>query len=159
MLGIHVIADGIFGSKTEKAVKQFQRSHRLQPDGIFGPATWACLVGERPERRRTTKQLSWSVPLPSVLVLKQVLILLLIAMGIYFSPLDEFKMISWWASAEPLMRSYALVCIVSLVLKKLAINPLELEKVSLLQFSPYFLVGFLHEQIFDCLTLANWLGS
>lgn len=36
-------ADGIFGSKTEEAVKQFQREHDLKPDGIVGSATWQAL--------------------------------------------------------------------------------------------------------------------
>lgn len=33
--------DGIFGSKTEVAVKSFQRKNGLTPDGIAGPATLA----------------------------------------------------------------------------------------------------------------------
>ncbi len=33
--------DGIFGSKTEAAVKSFQRKNSLTPDGIAGPATLA----------------------------------------------------------------------------------------------------------------------
>ncbi len=36
--------DGDFGSKTEKAVKHFQRMHGLTPDGIVGPATNAKLA-------------------------------------------------------------------------------------------------------------------
>lgn len=32
-------ADGIFGSRTESAVKSFQRKNGLTPDGIAGPAT------------------------------------------------------------------------------------------------------------------------
>jgi len=35
--------DGIFGPKTEKAVKAFQRDYDLVIDGIVGPATWASL--------------------------------------------------------------------------------------------------------------------
>ena len=35
--------DGIFGSKTEKAVKAWQRNHQLKDDGIIGPKTWASL--------------------------------------------------------------------------------------------------------------------
>jgi len=31
--------DGIYGAKTEAAVKQFQRNNALTPDGIAGPAT------------------------------------------------------------------------------------------------------------------------
>lgn len=35
--------DGIFGSRTLKAVKAFQRSRALAPDGIVGAKTWARL--------------------------------------------------------------------------------------------------------------------
>ena len=35
--------DGIFGNRTEKAVKQYQMAHGLVPDGIIGPKTWASL--------------------------------------------------------------------------------------------------------------------
>jgi peptidoglycan hydrolase-like protein with peptidoglycan-binding domain len=33
-------ADAAFGPFTEARVRQFQRDHRLVPDGIVGPATW-----------------------------------------------------------------------------------------------------------------------
>ena len=36
-------ADGIFGPKTEKAVKEWQKAHNLKADGIIGPKTWASL--------------------------------------------------------------------------------------------------------------------
>ena len=36
-------ADGIFGPKTEKAVKEWQKAHDLKADGIIGPKTWASL--------------------------------------------------------------------------------------------------------------------
>lgn len=35
--------DGIFGPRTEKAVKHFQDTHGLLPDGIVGPKTWAAI--------------------------------------------------------------------------------------------------------------------
>ncbi|VVB68922.1 Putative peptidoglycan binding domain protein [uncultured archaeon] len=35
--------DGIFGPKTETAVKAFQKSHGLAQDGIVGPITWKAL--------------------------------------------------------------------------------------------------------------------
>ena len=35
--------DGIFGAKTEKAVKAWQKNHGLKADGIIGPKTWATL--------------------------------------------------------------------------------------------------------------------
>lgn len=34
---------GIFSSKTEEAVKKFQKKHNLAVDGIVGPKTWAAL--------------------------------------------------------------------------------------------------------------------
>lgn len=36
-------ADGVFGPKTEKAVKEFQKKHSLVVDGIAGPVTMASL--------------------------------------------------------------------------------------------------------------------
>ncbi len=42
-LGYALDADGIFGQKTENAVKMFQASRGLTADGICGPNTWAAL--------------------------------------------------------------------------------------------------------------------
>ena len=36
--------DGIFGVRTENAVKKFQEVFNLTPDGIVGPATWYALI-------------------------------------------------------------------------------------------------------------------
>lgn len=47
LLGI--TADGIFGSKTEEAVKEYQENHKLQVDGVVGPGTWATLLCIDPE--------------------------------------------------------------------------------------------------------------
>lgn len=39
-------ADGIFGKKTEAAVRAFQAANGLKVDGIVGKQTWAALLGE-----------------------------------------------------------------------------------------------------------------
>ncbi|MER7465337.1 peptidoglycan-binding domain-containing protein [Streptomyces sp. NPDC097981] len=39
-----VFTDGKFGPRTESAVRRFQSSHNLDPDGIVGPRTWERLV-------------------------------------------------------------------------------------------------------------------
>lgn len=42
--GAKLDPDGVFGPKTFAAVKQFQRTRHLTPDGIVGKETWPCLV-------------------------------------------------------------------------------------------------------------------
>lgn len=37
------VVDGIFGEQVDRAVKSFQQSKKLKPDGIVGPTTWATL--------------------------------------------------------------------------------------------------------------------
>ena len=42
--GYNIAVDGIFGSKTLQAVKEFQKKQGLVVDGIVGPNTWAKLL-------------------------------------------------------------------------------------------------------------------
>jgi peptidoglycan hydrolase-like protein with peptidoglycan-binding domain len=41
---LRVTADGIFGPRTEQAVRTFQQANGLKVDGIVGPRTWAALT-------------------------------------------------------------------------------------------------------------------
>lgn len=41
--------DGNFGASTDRAVKEFQKTHGLVVDGIVGPATWKLLIPPRPK--------------------------------------------------------------------------------------------------------------
>jgi peptidoglycan hydrolase-like protein with peptidoglycan-binding domain len=49
--GHQLKVDGIFGSGTDKAVRSFQKSHRLTVDGICGPKTWAALTAKGQKKK------------------------------------------------------------------------------------------------------------
>ena len=42
---VGVTADGLFGHKTKVAVREYQRSKRLTPDGVVGINTWKKILG------------------------------------------------------------------------------------------------------------------
>jgi hypothetical protein len=41
--------DGIFGGSVENGVKQSQKQHGFEPDGIVGPETWSALFAGTPQ--------------------------------------------------------------------------------------------------------------
>ena len=43
-VGFSLAEDGIYGSKTEYAIKVFQKNRGLSQDGIIGPDTWNYLL-------------------------------------------------------------------------------------------------------------------
>lgn len=52
--------DGIFGPKTDRAVKNYQRAMGLEVDGIVGPKTWAALNASGEVKRPETEHFKYS---------------------------------------------------------------------------------------------------
>lgn len=55
--GAGLQVDGIFGAKTQKAVRDYQSANGLQVDGIVGPKTWGALTATK-DKPDTPKALS-----------------------------------------------------------------------------------------------------
>lgn len=53
--------DGDFGSMTEKALKEFQRDHKLNQDGACGPLTWDALEKAYDSVKDVPKEKTYSV--------------------------------------------------------------------------------------------------
>ena len=49
--GYNLAVDGLIGSKTQSAIKDFQKNNGLAVDGIVGPNTWAALTGGTTETK------------------------------------------------------------------------------------------------------------
>ncbi len=55
--GYHLSVDGIFGSKTQAAVRDYQKKNKLKLDGVVGTETWGSLMGTTtPSTTTTTKK-------------------------------------------------------------------------------------------------------
>ena len=52
---LNITVDGVFGPKTEEAVKKYQAAHGLTADGIVGVKTWGELQGGVPGVQTTRK--------------------------------------------------------------------------------------------------------
>ena len=56
--GQQVHVDGVFGSTTEDAVRQFQHDSGLDADGIVGPRTWGALCVQEVQRGDTLSEIA-----------------------------------------------------------------------------------------------------
>jgi peptidoglycan hydrolase-like protein with peptidoglycan-binding domain len=63
---LNLSCDGNFGGQTEAAVRNFQRTHNMVPDGIVGPKTWTAL--DAAGAAATTGASALGVPAPAAAV-------------------------------------------------------------------------------------------
>jgi Putative peptidoglycan binding domain/Transglycosylase SLT domain len=59
--------DGNFGRRTEAALRRFQRTHKLNPDGIAGPRTLSALTRVRAKRFVRVSSVARSADVPSLI--------------------------------------------------------------------------------------------
>jgi uncharacterized protein (TIGR02594 family) len=58
--GHRLTADGSFGPKTVRAIKEFQKRKRLDQDAVAGPATWRALgIEQKPKKPPPTTSSDW----------------------------------------------------------------------------------------------------
>lgn len=126
---------GIFDHKMQRAVRQFQRNYGLKPDGKVGANTWLALLGIR--------QTADFIPFRSLFILEQVLMIALISLGIYYSPLPgspKFEL------GIVLTTAYGLSAFVPYFLDRFSLNYVNQNRI-VLQYAPYVLIGILWKPI------------
>ncbi|MGA7936839.1 MAG: peptidoglycan-binding protein [Kovacikia sp.] len=154
-------SDGVFGKSTETAVRRFQSTYGLIPDGIVGAWTWTILKGVRhtnepprgifyPLRQHLYL---WEQAVIAACVIagifwnKDLLILSCILAGIYYSPLNNRQ------SPFPvsLATAIALSCVTPFLVKVLGLNQSILLSLPLLQYAPYVLTGIFWSPLLNSL--------
>ncbi|MEM9808550.1 MAG: peptidoglycan-binding protein, partial [Cyanobacteria bacterium P01_D01_bin.56] len=136
---LSVRIDGLFGARTERALKQFQRRYGLRADGLCGPMTWSVLLGQRTEWDGEDRSY-----LPIVFVGEQLLIIGSIFAGIHFSPFGEgisFSLLKTLAIA------YTLSCLGQPVIERLLVERFISYNFPLMRYAPYVLIGFLWRHV------------
>lgn len=143
--------NGCFDRKTENAVKRFQRAYGLKDDGIVGAATWAVLLGMRQKTENKVPNLLYLLPLKTLFLCNQLLIIACILVGIYYSPLSGIASPKF-STTTALVTAYALTCIVPFLLE--SIPPLKhynQHAFPLFRYAPYVLTGMFWKPILNFL--------
>lgn len=146
---LSVRVDGLFGARTERALKQFQRRYGLRADGVCGPLTWSVLLGQRTE---------WNGDdgshLPLIFVGEQLLIIGSIFAGVYFSPFDSG---TGFPMFQTLAIAYTLSCLGQPIIEWLLVERLISYNFPLMRYAPYVLIGFLWRHLLYGV-LSNFLS-
>jgi len=136
---LHVRVDGVFGARTERALKRFQRRYGLHPDGICGPLTWLVLLGQQTAWDGEDKSHS-----SLLFIFEQLLIIISIFAGISFSPVSvdvSFPIL------QTLIIAYGLSCLGQPFIEYLFVERLMSYNFPLMRYAPYVLMGFLWQHV------------
>ena len=137
--------NGQYGRDTERAVRSFQRTYGLKPDGMVGPWTWAILLGVRHKPEQGFPESVYLLLRQNLHLLEQVVMVGCIFGGIYFSPLSRDEL----PIPETLITSFALACITPVVLDLLKVRQFWKTNPLILQYAPYALTGILWSPILN----------
>ena len=83
---LHQAPTGHFDHATERAIRRFQKLYGLKDDGIAGAATWAVLLGMR-QKSENSPPAIYLLPLHWLPLWEQMLMIICVLLGIYYSPL------------------------------------------------------------------------
>ncbi len=139
--GLIAEVNDVFDREMVKAIKAFQLSQNLVPDGKCGPRTWSVLLGQQLDTESNSQVIQIRVMqcLDWVLA-EQVIIVASILIGMYFSPSNH-------GSEFPFMRSlilsYALTWFGPLCMEKIFEQFPITKKFPLFRFAPYVVIGLL----------------
>ena len=142
--------DGIFGDTTVRAVKRFQRTYGLHPDGVVGPLTWSVLLGMRQKPNRVDRLLV-GVYLSRAEILclfQEVCIITYIVLGIYFSPVTT-KGLNVIDLGKAITTAIALTCIMPFLPERLLVKTPGDPRLFLLRYAHYVPVGIFSDSALE----------
>ena len=147
--GIVIAIDGVFGKKTERALKKFQKRYGIDPTGVCGSLTWSALVWQRTEQSSSVKQQA-----PWLVVAEQVLMVLFIFAGMTLNPSEEGLGLTL---LETFAIAYSLTWVVPFLVSRVAsIFPEHRvdQSSTFLRYAPYAMTGLFWRSIWSGLKLV-----
>ncbi|GEM_PF-1484515 len=142
--------DGYFNETTVRAVKRFQRTYGLHPDGVVGPLTWSVLLGMRQQPTKID-QLLVGVYLSRaemLCIVQEICIVAYIVLGIYFSPVTR-KGLNLMDLGQAVTTAIALTCIIPFLPERLLAKAPGDPRLFLLRYAHYVPIGIFSDSVLE----------
>jgi peptidoglycan hydrolase-like protein with peptidoglycan-binding domain len=142
--------DGVFNEATIRAVKRFQRTYGLHPDGVVGPLTWSVLLGMRQKPSQIDRLLVgvYLSRAEVLCVLQEVCIIAYIVLGIYFSPATT-KELNVVDLGKAVTTAIALTCILPFLPDRLLARAPSDPRLFLLRYAHYVPIGIFSDSALE----------